>query len=210
VLRSQATQNVTQSPPDQKYYNCEKKGHYFNGCPNPCIHHPSILITNIAPTSSEKTAKVCFHYGHRCHFALQCLNQYQWQTPPDKKCYNCEEKGHFANACPNPRSRPPLPPSTKTTTNHTRSSTSVKATTSYFNYGQVGHFANWCPDLRQLSTPTQGNQNMAQTLTYKKCYSCGQKNHFVNVCPNQRYCPDMTTVAPSTPNRQVKSTVSTI
>jgi hypothetical protein len=51
---------------------------------------------------------------------------------------------------------------------------------------------------------------MAQTLTYKKCYNCGQKNHFVNVCPNQRYCPDMTTVAPSTPNRQVKSTVSTI
>jgi hypothetical protein len=26
----------------------------------------------------------------------------------DKKCYNCRQKGHFTNSCPNPRSRPPL------------------------------------------------------------------------------------------------------
>jgi hypothetical protein len=110
-----------------------------------CIHRPSVLITNIAPTSSEKTTKVCFHCGQRCHFALQYPNRCQWQTPPDKKCYNCEEKGHFANACPNPHSRPPLPPSTKTAPNHKRGSTSVTATTSWFNYGQVGHFANRCP-----------------------------------------------------------------
>jgi hypothetical protein len=42
-------------------------------------------------------------------------NQSVIQTPPDKKCYNYEEKGHFAIACPNPRSRPPLPPSTHVT-----------------------------------------------------------------------------------------------
>jgi hypothetical protein len=66
------------------------------------------------------------------------------------------------------------------------------------------------PDLHQLSTPTQGNQNMAQTPVYKKCYNYGQKSHFANVCPNQQYCPDVTTVATSTPNRQVNSTMSTI
>jgi hypothetical protein len=77
VLRSQATQNATQTPPDQKYYTCEEKGHYFNGCPNPCIHCPSVSITNIAPTSSEKTAKVCFHCEQRCHFALQCPDRCQ-------------------------------------------------------------------------------------------------------------------------------------
>jgi hypothetical protein len=132
------------------------------------------------------------------------------QTPPDKKCYNCEEKGHFAITCPNPRSRPPLPPSTKTAPNHKRGSTSVKATTSCFNYGQVGHFANRCPDLRQLSTLTQGNQNMAQTPAYKKCYNYRQKSHFANICPNQQYCPDVTTVAMSTPNRKANSIVSTI
>jgi hypothetical protein len=152
VLRPQATQNATQTPQDWKYYNCEEKCHYFNRCPNPCIHCPSVLITNIAPTSSEKTVKVCFHCGQRCHFALQCSDRCQWQTPPEKKCYNCEEKGHFANACPNPRSRPPLPP-TKTALNHKRGSMSVKATMSCFNYGQVGHFVNRCPDLHQLSTP---------------------------------------------------------
>jgi hypothetical protein len=78
VLRSQSTQNATQTAPDRKYYNCEEKCHYFNGCQIPCIHHPSVLITNIAPTSSEKTAKVCFHCGQRCHCALQCPYRYQW------------------------------------------------------------------------------------------------------------------------------------
>jgi hypothetical protein len=135
VLRPQAMKNVTQTPPDRKYYNCEEKGHYFNGCPNPCVHLPSVLITNIAPTSSEKTAKVCFHCGQRCHFALHCPDRCQRHTPLDKKCYNCEEKGHFANACRNPRSHPPIPPSTTPSPNHTRGSTSVKATTSCFNYG---------------------------------------------------------------------------
>jgi hypothetical protein len=52
---AKATRNVTQTPPDRKYYNCEEKGHYFNRCPNPCIHCPSVLITNIAPTSCEMT-----------------------------------------------------------------------------------------------------------------------------------------------------------
>jgi hypothetical protein len=51
---------------------------------------------------------------------------------------------------------------------------------------------------------------MARTPAYKKCYNYGQKSHFANVCPNPQYCPDMTTVATSTPNCQVKSTVSTI
>jgi hypothetical protein len=163
--------------------------------PNPCIHRPSILIMNIAPTSSEKATKVCFHCGQRCHFALQCLDRCQRQTPPDKKCYNCEEKGHFANACPNPHSCPPHPPPTKTAHNHKRGSTSVKATTSCFNYGHVSHLANRCPSLRQLSTPTQGNQNMAQTLTYRKCYNYQQKGHLANVCPNLQYHPDVTMVA---------------
>jgi hypothetical protein len=141
------------------------------GAPIPCIHHPYVLIMNLDPTSSEKIIKVSFHCGQRCHFALQYPDRCQRQTPPDKKCYNCEEKGHFANACPNPHSRPPLPPSIKTAPNHKIGSTLVKVTMSWLNYEQVGHFANRCPDLRQRSTPTQGNQNVAWTLVYKKCYN---------------------------------------
>jgi hypothetical protein len=32
------------------------------------------------------------------------------QDPSHKKCYNCVQKGHFVNSCPNPRSRIPLTP----------------------------------------------------------------------------------------------------
>jgi hypothetical protein len=157
VLTPQATQNTAQTPPDRKYYNYGEKGHYFNRCSNPCIHLPSALIMNTTPTVWEKNVKVCFHCGQSVHFALQCPDRRQQQTPAKRKCYNCGERCHFSITCSNPRSRPPLPPSTKSAPNHKGGSTLAKATTSCFNYGQVYQFANRCPDQHQLLTPTQGN-----------------------------------------------------
>jgi hypothetical protein len=135
VQRSQAAHNTAQTPPEWKYYNYGEKGHYFNGCPNPRIHLPSALIMNTTPTSNEKIAKVCFHFGQHGHFALQCPDRRQGRTPLDKKCYNCEVKRHFAITCSNPRSCPSLPPSTKGAPNHKGCSMSIKVTTSCFNYG---------------------------------------------------------------------------
>jgi hypothetical protein len=42
----------------------------------------------------------------------------------------------------------------KAAPNHKEGSTSAKATTTCFNYGQVDHFVNRCPDRRQCPTPT--------------------------------------------------------
>jgi hypothetical protein len=109
VLRSQATQNVTQTPPDQKYYNCEEKGHYFNGCPNPCIHCPSVPIKNIASTSSEKIASIVNRDVTLPSNAPIDANDRPHRT---RNVINVKKRGHFAIACFNPHSRPPLPPST--------------------------------------------------------------------------------------------------
>jgi hypothetical protein len=66
-------------------------------------------------------------------------------------------------------------------------------------------FCQSMPRPASTINPTQGNQNMARTPIYKKCYKCGQKSHFANVCPNQRYCPDVTKVPRQLPT--IRSTL---
>jgi hypothetical protein len=60
-------------------------------------------------------------------------NQNVIQAPPDKKCYNCEKKGHFTITCPNSCSHPPLTLAANSTPplNHNGDSNPVKAKQNY-------------------------------------------------------------------------------
>jgi hypothetical protein len=64
--------------------------------------------------------------------AAQNLPEREW------KCFACEEKGHFANQCPNPRSRPPLTAASTLALTRGANSVPVAARQNYVR-GKVNH-----------------------------------------------------------------------
>jgi hypothetical protein len=100
-------------------------------------------------------------------------------------CFECDEKGHYVNKCPQRR-----PTDQPTKTGSTTLQT-IQCSNSYKSQ-VIGN---------QNVLRSQATQNATQTPPDQKCYNCGQKSHFANVYPNQQYYPDVTMVATSTPNR---------
>jgi hypothetical protein len=93
------------------------RGHYEYKCPQRRLKN-QLTETDIATTqlSSALIATESQVIGKQNVHRPQAT-QNATHTLAKRKCYNCAGRGHFANACSNPRSRPPLPPSTKTTPN---------------------------------------------------------------------------------------------
>jgi hypothetical protein len=65
-----------------------------------------ISATKEAIPNHNGGSTTCFSCGKVGYFAHRCS-----QDQGNRKCYNCGQKGHFANSCTNPRTRPPLTPS---------------------------------------------------------------------------------------------------
>jgi hypothetical protein len=69
-----------------------------------------ISATKEAIPNHNGGSTTCFSCGKVGYFAHRCS-----QDQGNRKCYNYGQKGHFAHSCTNPRTRPPLTPSSTST-----------------------------------------------------------------------------------------------
>jgi hypothetical protein len=81
---------------------------------------------------------------------VQRIHAAQNPLPGERKCFACGEKGHFANQCPNPRSRPPLIAASTPVLTRGANSIPVAARQNYVR-GKVNHVtvkeAQEAPDM---------------------------------------------------------------
>jgi hypothetical protein len=89
-------------------FECDKKGHYVNKCPQRRLKdqptETGITTLQTTQCSNSYKSQVIGNQNVLRHQPTQNATQ----TPPDQKYYNCEEKCHYFNQCPNPRYTSPF------------------------------------------------------------------------------------------------------
>jgi hypothetical protein len=143
------------------------------------------------------------------------------RTPAYRKYYNCGQKSHFANVCPNSQYHPDVTMVATSTPNHQVNST---VSTIQQQFQQTPHPTEeqgYIAPQRQvikhtgnLQTPTAGNQNMqmlqatpntTKDPVKRRCFNCGEKGHYAHVCSKLRSHPNRLSSTNSSPNRGANS-----